>query len=186
MILTDNDEPGRKAAAKKADILAGVASWVRIVEFPEAGDGGDVSDWVADHGGTAEALKQRIAAAPILHPARMWANGHAEANGERQWPEPKPLPSGLLPVAPFDVDMIPVALGPWVSDIADRMQCPPDFIATSAIVGLSAVLGRKIAVRPQERTDWAEVPNLWGCIVGRPGAMKSPAMGEAVEAAPSS
>ena len=43
------------------------------------------------------------------------------------------------------------------------------------------VLGRKIGVRPQRRTDWIEVPNLWGCIVGRPGAMKSPAMGEALK-----
>jgi putative DNA primase/helicase len=31
------------------------------------------------------------------------------------------------------------------------------------------------------RTDWLELPNLWGCIVGRPGAMKSPAMMEALK-----
>ena len=61
------------------------------------------------------------------------------------------------------------------------MQCPPDFVAIPAIVALGSVLGRKIGVRPQQRTDWIEVPNLWGCIVGRPGAMKSPAMGEALK-----
>ena len=45
----------------------------------------------------------------------------------------------------------------------------------------SAAFGRKIAIRPQRRTDGIEVPNLWGCIVGRPGMMKSPAMSEALK-----
>ena len=76
---------------------------------------------------------------------------------------------------------LPEALAPWVADIAERMQCPPDFVAVPAMVALGAVLGRKIGIRPQRRTDWTEVPNLWGCIVGRPGAMKSPAMGEALK-----
>jgi putative DNA primase/helicase len=96
------------------------------------------------------------------------------------WPDPKPLPNGLLPVAPFDLDFLPTSIGPWVADIADRMQCPLDFVGISATVALGAVIGRKIGVRPQLHTDWIEVSNLWGCIVGRPGAMKSPAMHQAL------
>ena len=61
------------------------------------------------------------------------------------------------------------------------MQCPPDFVAVPAMVALGAVIGRKIGVRPERQTDWIEVPNLWGCIVGRPGTMKSPAMSEALK-----
>jgi Protein of unknown function (DUF3987) len=56
-----------------------------------------------------------------------------------------------------------------------------DFVGVPAIVALGAVLGRKVAIRPQRQSDWTEVPNLWGCIVGRPGMMKSPAMGEALK-----
>lgn len=66
-------------------------------------------------------------------------------------------------------------------DISDRMQCPPDFVGIPAMVALGSVIGRKFAVRPQRKTDWNEVPNLWGCIIGRPGAMKSPAMDEALK-----
>jgi putative DNA primase/helicase len=95
-------------------------------------------------------------------------------------PEPEPLPNGLLPVAPFDLDCMPKSIGPWVADVADRMQCPLDFIAIPAIIALGSVIGRKIGVRPQRFTDWIEVPNLWGCIVGRPGAMKSPALQQAL------
>jgi hypothetical protein len=97
------------------------------------------------------------------------------------WPEPKPLPSGLSPVAPFDAAFLPDCLRPWVMDISDRLYCPPDFVAIPAMVALGVVLGRKVAIAPQQRTDWREVPNLWGCIIGRPGAMKSPAMGEALK-----
>jgi putative DNA primase/helicase len=96
------------------------------------------------------------------------------------WSAPKPLPNGLSPVAPFDLDFLPSSIGPWVADIADRMQCPVDFVGVSATVALGAVIGRKIGVRPQLHTNWIEVANLWGCIVGRPGAMKSPAMHQAL------
>ena len=90
------------------------------------------------------------------------------------------MPNGLLPVDPFELDFLPTSIGPWVADIADRMQCPLDFVGVPATVALGAVIGRKIGVRPQCRTDWIEVPNLWGCIVGRPGTMKSPAMQQAL------
>ena len=135
----------------------------------------DAAFWLCERLGVApESLgwQERKAAADT---------GARATEGSADWPEPKPLPAGLLPVMAFDPEMIPAAIGPWVMDIADRMQCPPDFVAVSAVVALSSVLGRKIAVRPQARTDWTEVPNLWGCIVGRPGAMKSPAMAEAMK-----
>jgi hypothetical protein len=98
-----------------------------------------------------------------------------------KWPVPKPLPTGLLPVEPFDFALLPTSIAPWLADISERMQCPPDFVGVPAMVALGSVIGRRVGVRPQRRTDWLEVPNLWGCIVGRPGAMKSPAMAETLK-----
>ena len=100
---------------------------------------------------------------------------------QQEWPEPKPIPESLLPVAAFDVAMLPESIGGWVSDIAERMQCPPDFIGVSALTGLGTLIGRKVAIRPQRHTDWWEVGNLWACVVGRPGIMKSPAIEEATK-----
>src|SRR5262249_55199888 len=97
------------------------------------------------------------------------------------WPDPKPLPNGLLPVAQFDDAFLPDALRPWVTDIAARMQCPPEFIAVTAIIACGSLIGCKIGIRPQRHTDWTEVANLWGCIIGRPGVLKSPAMAEALK-----
>src|SRR6516165_11395961 len=94
----------------------------------------------------------------------------------RGWPEPKPLPSGLLPVDQFNFDFVPDVLRPWIDDIATRLQCPPDYVAITAIVALGSVIGRRVGIKPQVKTDWVEVPNLWGGFIGRPGQLKSPAM----------
>jgi len=97
-----------------------------------------------------------------------------------QWPQPKPLPAGLAPVEPFKSEFLPDALAPWVDDIANRLQCPPDYVAVAATTALGSVIGRRIGIRPQQKTDWTEIPNLWGAFIGRPGLLKSPAMNEAL------
>jgi putative DNA primase/helicase len=90
--------------------------------------------------------------------------------------EPVPLPDELTPVMPFDFELLPERLRPWVEDIANRMQCPPDFVATGVMAALAAVIGRKVGIRPQAKTDWTVICNLWALVVGRPGVLKSPAL----------
>lgn len=92
------------------------------------------------------------------------------------WPELRPLASTRQPVEPFDEALLPEAFRPWVMDAADRMQAPPDFTAVAIMVAASSVIGRKRVIQPKRRDDWQVTPNLWGCVVGRPGAMKSPAL----------
>ena len=104
-----------------------------------------------------------------------------QADTLSDWPEPSPLPNALPMVRPFDADLLPEALRPWVMDIANRMQCPPDFAAVGAVVALSSLVGARAVVQPKARDDWQVVPNLWGLIVGRPGVMKSPALAEVLK-----
>ena len=96
------------------------------------------------------------------------------------WPDIQTLPDATPDVEPFDTRMLPAAFSPWVKDVADRMQCPPDYPAVGLIVALSAVVGRQIAIRPKATDDWTVVANLWGGIVGRPGLLKTPALQEAM------
>jgi hypothetical protein len=96
------------------------------------------------------------------------------------WPTPKPIPSDLARVDAFALDFLPVRLAPWIDDIATRLQCPPDYPAITAMTALGAVLGRKIAIKPQMKTDWIEIANVWGAFIGPPGMLKSPAMNEAL------
>lgn len=92
-----------------------------------------------------------------------------------EWPEPAPFADGLPAVPAMEPAMLPDAFRAWLCDIADRMQCPLEFPAVAAMVGLSSVVGRKLVIRPKEKDDFTKVANLWGAIVGPPGILKSPA-----------
>src|SRR5579863_7105666 len=100
-------------------------------------------------------------------PARVEAAG---------WPAPRPLSATLADVSPFDPELLPETLRPWVIDIAERLQVPADYPAAASIVMLAGVVGRRAWIRPQRHDDWVVVPNLWGAIVGRSGVMKSPVL----------
>lgn len=102
------------------------------------------------------------------------------AEGERPHNnDHRSLPDAPAPMS-FDLALLPESLRPWINDIAERLQCPPDMPAVTAVVGAGSILGNKIGIRPQENSDWTECPNLWGMVVGRPGTMKSPAMSQAL------
>ena len=103
------------------------------------------------------------------------------AEDAENWQVPLPIPDTLRPVEPFNFALLPDALRPWITDIAERMQCPPDFPAVGVMVALSSVIGRKACIRPKRQDDWRVMPNLWGVIVGRPSAMKSPALSQVLK-----
>jgi putative DNA primase/helicase len=103
------------------------------------------------------------------------AKGGAPADDE-PWGQPRPIPADLPPVEPFDYALLPSALRPAVEDVAERMQCPPDFPAVAFLVALAGVVGKKVGIRPKRHDDWLVVPNLWGGVIGRPGIMKTAAI----------
>ncbi|NCC29337.1 MAG: DUF3987 domain-containing protein [Gammaproteobacteria bacterium] len=117
---------------------------------------------------------------PAKGSGRTGAPMGTDDTAHQPWPEPQPIPATLHPVEPFDTVLLPTSLRGWIEDIAERMQCPPDFPAVGAMVALSSVIGRKAVIRPKQYDDWVVVPNLWGAVVGRPGIMKSPALASAL------
>ena len=46
-------------------------------------------------------------------------------------------------VAAFNASLLPEVLRAWVMDIANRMQCLPDYPAVAALVALSSLIGAK-------------------------------------------
>jgi Protein of unknown function (DUF3987)/BT4734-like, N-terminal domain len=103
----------------------------------------------------------------------------ADPRTSTQWQDPLPLPADMPAVPPFDFASLPHPLRPWIQDISERMQCPPDFAGVAAMVEIGSVIGRKLGIRPKRRDDWVEIPNLWGFVVGRPGLLKTPALQQA-------
>lgn len=95
---------------------------------------------------------------------------------EISWPDPQPLPAELPPVVAFDYALLPENLQPWARDICERVQCAPDYVGVAIMAGLGSIIGRKLGIRPQAKTDWTVTPNQWALVIGRPGVLKSPAM----------
>src|SRR6266542_3392032 len=149
--------------------VGGERTRLEPVGFAHAGEPGAFPPPTADEGA---AVMSRIRGAD--------PNGRPSAAPRARWPEPQPVPRGRPPVPALPGALLPGALAPWVADVAERVQCPPDFVAVGVLVAAAAVLGRKVAIRPQRQDDWAVVPNLWGLAVGPPGMMKSPALAEAL------
>ena len=179
VIWPDNDEAGIEyaSAVQRLASQAG-ATEVRIVQVPaDFPAQWDLADPIPD-GWTEERLGELLDAAPVAT-----CETARQASAVTQHPlrsKPQPLPKGLPAVPPFLPELLPSAFRAWVMDIAERMQCPPDYPAVAAMVAASALIGRQVAIRPKRRDDWTVIPNLWGAIVGRPGVLKTPALTEAL------
>ncbi|MFD2573440.1 YfjI family protein [Spirosoma soli] len=91
-----------------------------------------------------------------------------------EWPQPVAIESHLLSVLSVTPSMIPEQLRGWLTDIAHRMKCPLDFVATTAVVMLSSLIGTRLTIKPKRRDDWTVVPNLWGALIGGPSIKKTP------------
>jgi DNA polymerase len=92
-IHEDNDEVGRKHAARVAAALAGIVPELRIVSYRELPEKGDVKDWLAA-GHTREELTARCEAAAALGSIkvldiRAWDH---EPVPEQQWSVPERFP----------------------------------------------------------------------------------------------
>jgi len=99
------------------------------------------------------------------------------------WPEPKQLKSDLLPVEEFDQELLPTPFRDFVADTSFRMDSSPlDYIGIAVMVAAASLIGGKVHIKPKENDNWRVVPNLWGMVIGRPSAKKTPALKEACAA----
>lgn len=103
-----------------------------------------------------------------------------DPNGGAPWPLPTSIATTLPRVQRMRADMLPEAIRGYVFDVSERQQSPVDFSAVTALCAAAAVVGNRVRIGPKSSDDWTIVPNLWGAIIGRPSAMKSPAMQSAL------
>jgi putative DNA primase/helicase len=170
----DEDGAGEKHTAQVIQSLPDVAGSIKHVKLPDGFH--DVSDYIASlpKESAAETIRELIEQTPHVDVESL---GKAQAE---QWQEPQTLPADMPAVPRFSFESLPDTLRPWIEDISERMQCPPDFPAVGAIIALGSLVGRKLGIRPKRHDDWMEIPNLWGCVVGRPGLLKTPALQQAL------
>ena len=147
---------GQADAEKAARLINGR---IAFPVLPEGVEGKDFNDMAFHH--DAEALKVAIDNA---------------TDCSEDWSIPDPIDVSLPAVPVFDYALLPAKVMPYVRDVCERMQCPPDYVAVSMMAALGAVIGRRVGIRPKKEDNWTEFANLWGMIIGRPSMKKSPAM----------
>ena len=183
MLAADDDwkTDGNPGLTKAREAAQAVGALLALPRFDGLRDdkATDFNDLQRSEG--LEAVRACIEAATTVQAMAESAPMPSSADTGAAWPDPTPLPDGLPAVMAFDEELMPVALRGCVMDIAERMQCPPDFTAVGTLVALSSLIGARAVAKPKAHDDWLVVPNLWGAIVGRPGVMKSPALSEVLK-----
>jgi Protein of unknown function (DUF3987) len=196
-LLPDNDVPGEHYAKEVNRTLVALESppVVKVARLSGLPDKGDIVDWLQAYSPDWDGYQ------PFPEVDKAWVLSELKAELKKAVPVPDDWglvgfvgsPLGefvenpveisvkLKPVQAFNFDLLPDAFKPWVSDIAHRMQCPPDYVAVSGMVELSAIVGKKGLINPKAKDDWTVCPNLNGLNIGRPSAMKTPATSEALK-----
>ena len=84
------------------------------------------------------------------------------------------LESGHRPAPAFPLSVFGTFWAAYVERAARGASAPQDYVATSLLAVVSALLAN---VRwPHSGAAWTEAPVLWFCNVGSPGSGKSPAV----------
>lgn len=124
-------------------------------------------------------IKPPLDVSIVLDRARRYQEAPQSPPADDAWPVAEEIKTNLPPVPQLEEYLLPKGFRPWVKDIAERMQCPIEYLAVGAMVAAGAAIGNRVGIQPKQRdTGWVEVPNLWGAVIGRPGVMKSPALSQ--------
>ena len=176
LILCADDDakaPGNPGVSKAREAALVGAAELAVPEFgserpPEVTDFNDLHQLRG-----LDAVRACVEASEVIQVSGAPAVG--------DWPEPGPIVAELKPVPAFDAEtLLPDPLREWILDEAERMPCPPEFVAAAALVAMGSIIGARCAIRPKSQDLWQVVPNLWGGIVGDPSAKKSPAWAAAL------
>lgn len=105
----------------------------------------------------------------------------AAPKSAEEWPEPGDLRRlAHVPAPAFPSNILPDKANRWAVDVAERMQCPVDFVALPMMVAMAGLIGKDAGIRLKAKDDWTERACLWGMVIASKGSSKSPALKEAV------
>lgn len=169
-IWPDNVAGGLKYGEEVKQILLALKCSVKVIDIAKLNipEKGDIVDWL---NANPSATKDDIYALPLI-------DDSPQNEPAQEWLEPEPIKNELLPVEQLPSAIIPEPYRDFAVDVAERMQCPIDYIAVSLLIVTATVVGAGVGIRPKKEDSWLVIANLWACIVGRPGMMKTPATNE--------
>lgn len=79
-------------------------------------------------------------------------------------------------------EMLPSNISEWVRDVCERIESPFEIGVVTALTLIGSLIGNKVGIRPKQKDNWTEFPNLWGMIIGDPSIKKTPVYKEMYKA----
>ena len=171
VILSDNDDPGRRYAKAIEHDIVPLARRVRVIALPgleEPGD--DIADWL-DAGHTVGELMELVNAATTSQEPEV-----SEKPVEK-WEDPTPLPA-TRDTAPFPSGVLGPVVTEFTEAVAAETATPVDLAAIAALGTVSTVIAGAVVVEPL--SGWREPANLYLNCLAAPGEGKTPVMTKAI------
>lgn len=187
-LMVDHDESGEKYGRDVVNFLSNPI--IKIIRLGGLPPKGDICDWLKQQPellcwNELDTLKNHpalnVLQARLLQAINKYLHDVPTEWIASEWPEPEKIQNTLLPVEPLSDALIPETFRNWITDVAERMQCPKDFIAVAAVVVTASIVGAGCGIKPKQHDDWMVIPNLWGGVIGRPGMLKTPAVSEVIQ-----
>lgn len=194
-ILPDNNKAGEVYAKDVYNVLMALEfpSEIKVVRLPDLPDGGDFVDWAQGYvnnwdgynsleseEGLKDVFYEVLNENTLLVPIEWKATDTATVSNH-QWGVANDIGSKIPPVMHMPIEFMPEPYRPWLADVSSRMQTPPDFVAISAIVVASSVIGAGCGIYPKQHDKgWSVIPNLWGAVIAPPSSLKTPTMSESI------
>jgi hypothetical protein len=161
----DHDAVGRAHMARCAASILAEGGRARWLSWPEAREHDDAADFLA-RGGTPEQIDSMLASATLAPTPTADAG---DGDGSQ-------LSDSCSAWRPFPVECLPEPVGRFVQEAAAALGCDPAYVAVPAFAVLAGCVGNRR--RLVLKSSWRVPCVLWCAVVGQPGSMKSPALGQ--------
>jgi len=164
LVLRDNDSIGREHGENVARSISREGVPVKIVDFPELQEHGDVTDWIAG-GHTREQLLERVAEAPVYVPP---------ADSVAITDDDEPLPPVETPAEPFPIEVFPDPVRRFIEEVSASIPgAPLDYPAGAVLAVAASAIGasRQIELKESYRESaalWVAIDSSRNCgVLGR-------------------
>lgn len=179
IVLTDNDEPGRKHGELIAKNLKPIAKSLKVILLPGLKPKGDVFDWLQDGHTKAELIeivKSSLEWEPIqeLPQDNPKVKEPQQEEIEQEEPWELPIPFDVFNLPSFPTNCFPDWVAEYVEAVAEDTQTPEDMAAVVTL-GILTIPCNKV-YKVEGKPGWQEPTSLYCTTIAKPGERKSSIM----------
>ncbi len=131
---------------------------VKIIKLPKSNEKLGLDDYLIKYG--KEEFQKLLDNAEVITVRDIQISLSGIVNGEIKFP----------------LEVFSSSVAKTLNEIAENLDAPIEYIASSYLVGASTLMNGKFSVVANKFQNWIETPILWGALIGSPSQKKSPSL----------